>query len=450
VASDEDRGGVLTSQASFNAVAGTEYLIAVDGHAGAAGNIVLSWGLDLSTVPFPRIIAQPLSHSVAAGQDTTFSVGVNSDTPTSFQWFFGCAAILGATNATLPITNVQARDVGDYRVWVMNASSQAAISEDASLEIGPQTNFVSQAKVEDLFAALLTGPLPGPLKNGPRSDSVSQGYISVSLGSSTNQTINNADGLTALPICCGAVGGAAKWLWLRAESDGVFLLDTERSSIVPLLQVHSPSTTNLTDLYNALYLCSNLVVCANNGRPVRFAARAGTNYLAVVDGVNSAHGLINLNWKFGQPIPLPPPPPDPILGGDGSVTLQTTIAGGQPPPVYQWFRNGVLIPEATSQSWVVHSPASAQGTYSVVASNLVGSVSQTVAVLVRLEAQAHPKDGVLHLWLPSDLTLPALMLEESPDTVHWVSDCLINPGSCSTNVPLITGTNRFFRLRSAP
>jgi hypothetical protein len=446
VASDEDRGGFLTSLASFNAVAGTEYLIAVDGHAGAAGNIVLSWSLDTSTVPFPRIITQPLSRSVAVGQDATFSVGVNSDatTTTNFQWFFGCTAIPGATNAILTITNVQARDVGGYRVWVMNASSQAAISQDAALEIGPEPKFVSQSKLEDLFPELLDAPSGSPPKNGLRSGSVAQGYISVPLGSITNQTINNADGQQSAPLCCGDYGGAAKWVRLRPESDGVFLMDTDTlgSGIVPLLAVYY--STNLISLYR----CESLVVCTNNGRLVRFDARAATDYLVVVDGVNGARGTIVLNWKFGQPPPIPTgPPPEPSPGGGGTLTLRTTITNGVPPPAYRWFLDRVKIPAATNRTWVVRSPSSALGTYSVVASNLFGSVTQTVAVLVSLDCEARLEDGVLRLWLPPHLSMPAL-LEGSHNMVTWISNRVINPGpSRSVDVPLTNGPAQFLRVR---
>src|SRR5439155_22413729 len=135
-------------QASFNAIAGTEYLIVVDGFAGQSGHIVLSWNLDTSTVPFPRILTQPLNQSVFTGQNATFTVTVNSATQTNYQWFFGCRALPGATNATLTIANVHSSDVGDYHEVVMNASTRVATSFDAFLEIGPLAKTLSQDKFE--------------------------------------------------------------------------------------------------------------------------------------------------------------------------------------------------------------------------------------------------------------------------------------------------------------
>src|SRR5262245_50688235 len=74
VFADDDRGGFATSQASFNASAGTEYLIALDGFGGQAGNILLTWTLDSAAPPFPRILIKPLSVSVSAGQPAVFAV----------------------------------------------------------------------------------------------------------------------------------------------------------------------------------------------------------------------------------------------------------------------------------------------------------------------------------------------------------------------------------------
>src|SRR6185503_17193016 len=150
VAADEDRGDYLTSQVSFNAVAGTEYLIAVDGFASRSGTIVLAWSLDTSTVPFPRIITQPVSQAVFAGQTATFTVAVNSPTEVQYQWFIGCRALKGANNAILTITNVQRSDLAAYHVVVMNASARAATSTEAFLEIGPEPKVVSEDKLEDL------------------------------------------------------------------------------------------------------------------------------------------------------------------------------------------------------------------------------------------------------------------------------------------------------------
>src|SRR5207245_1373989 len=81
IAGDDDQGGFYTSQASFNATNGTEYLVAVDGFSAASDNIVLSWNLDTKTLPFPIITNQPLSLVVTQSQTASFSVAVSSLPP---------------------------------------------------------------------------------------------------------------------------------------------------------------------------------------------------------------------------------------------------------------------------------------------------------------------------------------------------------------------------------
>lgn len=71
---------------------------------------------------------------------------------------------------------------------------------------------------------------------------------------------------------------------------------------------------------------------------------------------------------------------DPVVVGS-SVTLYAT-SDGSPAPTFQWRRNGVPIAGATSQSYVIASASTADnGSYSVVATNLLGSATSPDEVL---------------------------------------------------------------------
>ncbi|HKX60499.1 MAG TPA: immunoglobulin domain-containing protein, partial [Verrucomicrobiae bacterium] len=131
-ASDEDRGGFLTSRASFNAQAGREYQIAIDGVGGSVGNIVLSWETEGNT-SLPVIAAPPLSQTIAPGGTAVFSVSVAAPGALQYQWFFGCQALRGQTNAVLTLTNVQSRNVGLYRVMIVSQSGRVVDSLPAAL-----------------------------------------------------------------------------------------------------------------------------------------------------------------------------------------------------------------------------------------------------------------------------------------------------------------------------
>jgi Immunoglobulin I-set domain/Immunoglobulin domain len=71
----------------------------------------------------------------------------------------------------------------------------------------------------------------------------------------------------------------------------------------------------------------------------------------------------------------------------GSSVTFTAAARGSPMPTYQWQKNGVSIPKATSASFTISSVGSRDaGTYTVVAANSAGSVTSTGAVLKVIES----------------------------------------------------------------
>ena len=70
----------------------------------------------------PIIINQPVSQTVPAGVNVTFSVSVIGTAPFSYQWRSNNVAVPGATNATFTLTNVSLSASGSaYSVLVTNS-----------------------------------------------------------------------------------------------------------------------------------------------------------------------------------------------------------------------------------------------------------------------------------------------------------------------------------------
>ena len=70
----------------------------------------------------PSITSQPTNVTVNVGDTASFSVVAGGTAPLSYQWSFNTTNIvLGATNATLTLTNVQLSQAGNYSVLVTNA-----------------------------------------------------------------------------------------------------------------------------------------------------------------------------------------------------------------------------------------------------------------------------------------------------------------------------------------
>jgi len=91
----------------------------------------------INTTPsLPYITAQPVNQTVTVGSNANFSVTAGGSPPLSYQWRFGQQNMVGATNAFLTLTNVQAGQAGNYAVWVTNTSG-FILSSNAVLTVTP-------------------------------------------------------------------------------------------------------------------------------------------------------------------------------------------------------------------------------------------------------------------------------------------------------------------------
>jgi len=455
VASDDDSGGFFTSALTFNAVAGTQYQIAIDGLGGAAGTYILSWNLLPGVEPIPVITRQPLSQSVVPGANVTFAVAANG---AFYQWLFNGAPINGATGPSLTRFKVQAADAGAYVVRVSNSSGRSILSSPAILELARLPANLSQDKFEDLFVnsgsgngASFAGPdgksTPNSTANGPGA---------VTAGTLNSQTLNNTNSTTQAgePNHCGVIGGASRWVKLTAGSDGIFVIDTIGSTFDTVLAVYTGS--NLLTL--------NLVTCDNNGAPdgirslVRFNATNGVDYLVAVDGVNGAQGAIQLNWGLGIPPTYTQAPTNVLATLGGSVTLNAQSATGVPSPSFQWLASGSILLGANTSTMTLNNIQLADaGPYSIVLSNFTGSVTGMVAnvtVVVPLDLMLTKvqTNGTSEFRLTGTAS-HGFVLQASTNLANWLP-LFTNP---TPGVPLnfldVTSTNfpmRFYRAMPWP
>ena len=68
----------------------------------------------------PTIVTQPTDQTVTVGGTASFNVAASGAPPLSYQWNFKGTNIVGATDTTLTLTNVQASQAGSYSVLVTN------------------------------------------------------------------------------------------------------------------------------------------------------------------------------------------------------------------------------------------------------------------------------------------------------------------------------------------
>jgi hypothetical protein len=82
----------------------------------------------------PAIVQQPVTRSVYAGGNASFTFEASGTSPLSYQWKKAGVNIVGATNRVLVITNVAAADAVTYSVGVTNVAG-GILSQGATLTI---------------------------------------------------------------------------------------------------------------------------------------------------------------------------------------------------------------------------------------------------------------------------------------------------------------------------
>jgi Pectinesterase/Bacterial Ig-like domain/Immunoglobulin domain len=119
----------------------------------------------------------------------------------------------------------------------------------------------------------------------------------------------------------------------------------------------------------------------------------------------------------------------------GQSTNITVVAIGSPTPVYYWYdyNNNLIQSGASSVLTLANVAANAGGTYSVTASNLLGTASTnfTINVIVTPAISSQPANLLLNLGDPANFSVTASGVP-SPSYQWYMNNTLI-PGATATN-----------------
>ncbi len=372
---DDDSAGFFASLVSFNATNGSTYHIAIDGRAGAQGNIVLTWSLSQVVADVPVITQSPSNQTATVGQQVTFTVVAQAPSALTYQWNFNDVPLDSATNSSLIFPSATTNLAGQYSVTVTSGSGQQRTSPEASLEINSSA---STAPSEDKFADVLSGgPTLAAYKPHYTRNPKGQ-LVPVSAGALGTQLMNNfgATKEDGEPNHAGITGGSSRWFSLEALDTGTMVVDTIGSDFDTVLAVYTG--TNLLTLKS--------IASDDNSAPdgirsqVSFTTVAGTTYLVAVDGVNGVQGHIVLNWRLGNlPVFTQALTNQLVKSGTNlTLTVNATNNPASVPIYYQWQFNGVNIPGANGPSLPINNfQTGNSGSYRALASNYVGVTSTT-------------------------------------------------------------------------
>jgi len=382
IGSDDD-AGFFNSAASFNVTFGSEYEIGVDGYYGSRGHIVLNWSIQGVGLITP-ITQQPVSQTVLSNASAFLSVTVDTNadsSPVLYQWFNNGAFInptnssfTGVTNSSLTIANVLPSTVGQYRVRVQfsdQATNFAVFSQAAQIQINVQGNTHAAAQFKLHQAAD-----PNSYPNGPIP------LITAPVVGFTGTQIYNSFGSAeepGEPNHCGKVGGSPAWYSCVATNNGTITVDANTPTYTNVLAVYTwPSGTSYSQLVP--------VACASTntgfGHEITsFPATAGTTNYMVVDGLSGGYGKVYLTLNFVAPPTIITNPQSQTVQQGNNAAL-TVSAIGTPTPALQWRTNKVKYGGQTGNLLPIPNfQAINQGDYDVVATNLIGSVTSSVATL---------------------------------------------------------------------
>jgi hypothetical protein len=447
--SDDDSGKSLASRVSVLVQGSNTCFVAVDGFAGATGNVVLTCTLNTNITSLAQVDSQPQDQSVASGGTATFSASATNTPNAAYQWYKnGWLKIPGATNSTLTLTNVGHADVNNYSLAVTDTNGQALDSLRATLEIGSSLSFRKLGLLTRQF-----NQSNGNFFSRLRFNALSVSFPSVSAGDINQQLINNFNSLTAQgqPASTNnGIGGSSRWFLVTAATNATMQIDTMGSDIPTALEVY----TNFTNTIFPPLIASDIRSAPDGHSLVRFLAVSNIAYLTRVDGTNVIQGDVNLTCRMGIP-PNTVSAPQLYIVGQGANLSQFSAGENSnvTSPAYQWQCNGTNIPGATDPTYQLNNIQFNQcGSYSVVVSNLMGVVTNAIA-LVSVDSPLR-----LVAFNPAHLTGSAtqavvLQLSTNMASTTW-TPLYTNPTSLlPVNYFDVDSVNRdkgFYRLKSLP
>ena len=381
-------------------------------------------GLQVYALPpiAPAVTSQPASETRYVGETATFTAVVTGFPIPAFQWTINGTNILGATNQTLVLTNVQLTNAGSYVLHATNSLSGISTTP-VTLTVLPQTNLLGLINVQfgainDPPSPIYTGP--GPVVGSP-GDLWNQvlgvgGMSPGSFGPFTN-TIG-----TATPVTL--TFGQVDW------KDFYNFSSSWLGEFGPLVENvvrwwWSPDTVTISGLNSAynydIYLFNGPYdetwgEYTINGvtKTMTAAGSSITPWLVedeyvVFPGV-SADLSGNIVITVTPEIPAGQSTPYADLSGLQIYTADQPIApavrlqpvnetryadttvifapviSGYPTPVFQWTSNGSNIPGATNQTLVLANVqlTNTGSSYVLCATNSLGGISTTPVTLTLL------------------------------------------------------------------
>jgi hypothetical protein len=353
------------------------------------------------TVASPiTITSQPVSVGVNVGGSATFSVIATGTGTLTYQWYKDGEAILGATSSSYTVVNVQPATEGDYYVWISNGFSDV-ISAVATLSqrtvpviTNPESGTHLTGATLSLSVSATGQPTPTiawykdgfPVGNGGRISGANTSTLTI-----TNLILTDAGNYTAIATNAAGSDTSDTAVIVIHQFPVILTQPIDRIAIdgQDLTITFSVEASGFPAVSYQWYSSEGMLV---NG-PRIFGATTNTLILTGVilsdasayrcEVTNAAGTVISeevtLTVWVAPAILLHP---ENVVTAVGTIAEFSVSVTGVPYPTYQWRKDGVDIPGATAQGYVIESVTKDdEGAYDCVVTNGAGTVTSTAAVL---------------------------------------------------------------------
>jgi uncharacterized protein YpmS len=335
----------------------------------------------------PTITTQPVGKTNSPGANISFTVVAAGTAPLSYQWKENGTDIPTATLNVYSLNNVSASDTGTYSVSVsnpagtVNSSNAPLVVEAPPVIVAPpagSTNFVGDTYTFNVTATgddlayqwkRNGGNIPGATSN-----SYTLTDIQTAAAGTYSVTISN---LSAKVTSAGAT------LWVV----GPLVISVQPAS--QTAEVGDNVTFGVTasdgspQLFYQWFESTNLIASATDAsltlNDVQLT-NSSSYYVVITNGYTAVTSTVaTLSVQYFAPNIITQP-----LGGNQAVgdnfTFMVTATGTA--LNYQWQKNGTNIVDATGPSFALSNLGLVDaGNYTVVITNVVGSVTSSIAAL---------------------------------------------------------------------
>jgi uncharacterized repeat protein (TIGR03803 family) len=383
--------GATTNTLSITSISegdGASYSVIVSNSEGS----VTSSDATLTVIDLPVITAQPTNLLVLAGTNVAFGVSVTGAAPFGYRWQFNGTNLLNGMSAIYSIPSVGTNDAGNYAVLIYNSEGSATSSNAALTVVLSPTNRTNYASTTARFTATAFSPEPLNYQWQKNGTNLAEGG---NLSGATNSTltianVSDADAASYSAVVSDATGSVTTSNAVLTVNDFLFIASQPQSQTVGL----GSNVTFTVTVYGAppfvfqWYFNGTPVGSPATGTNVSSYAltnvgtnQAGNYSVQVVNGygsLTSSNAVLTVKI-FPPSIGIQPLSQNVMIGSSASFSVSVS---GTPPFSYQWRFNGANLLNATNAAYAIQAVgATNTGNYSVVVTNLLGSVTSSNALL---------------------------------------------------------------------